>query len=219
MAQEPVAKLTEGEMRERSKGGCIVSIENEASDLISSYGMSGSARNAFSGRSAKVIWAAMRSSAFSAAIFASSSPDRKGVALAKSVFKSAKWKTRLPNSSLIPAHRTKHSAGSRTRDILQPRPAFPQKMRHSLFFPLVLLAACVVQGQTATGYRISVIDGEGALNNVVTKASREPVIQVTDANHKPISGAYVEFDRPVPGRVPSSETAALILPPQQTPMV
>jgi hypothetical protein len=49
------------------------------------------------------------------------------------------------------------------------------------------------------GYRIAVIDGEGALNSVVTKTAKEPVIQVSDANHKPVTGAYVEFDAPGSG--------------------
>jgi hypothetical protein len=70
-------------------------------------------------------------------------------------------------------------------------------MRLNHFLPLILLAAGLVQGQTSPGgYRVAVIDGEGALNNISRKISREPVVQVSDASHKPVSGAYVEFDAP-----------------------
>ena len=47
-------------------------------------------KNVFSGTSAKAIWAATRSVAFSAASPANSSPERKGVAFAMRVFKLAK---------------------------------------------------------------------------------------------------------------------------------
>jgi hypothetical protein len=40
---------------------------------------------------------------------------------------------------------------------------------------------------------ISILDGEGALNNIRQRDAREPVVQVTDENHKPVSGALVLF--------------------------
>ena len=73
-------------------------------------------------------------------------------------------------------------------------------MRYKPALTLILLSAGLVYGQTSPqGYRIAVIDGEGALNSVATDRSREPVIQVTDANHHPVAGAYVEFDAPGTG--------------------
>src|ERR1700760_600446 len=40
---------------------------------------------------------------------------------------------------------------------------------------------------------INILDGEGALNNIRRRDAREPVVQVTDENHKPVSGALVLF--------------------------
>jgi hypothetical protein len=40
---------------------------------------------------------------------------------------------------------------------------------------------------------ISIIDGEGALNDVRTRTAREPIVEVDDENHKPVAGALVLF--------------------------
>jgi len=40
---------------------------------------------------------------------------------------------------------------------------------------------------------ITIIEGEGALNNIRQRDAREPVVQVTDENHKPVSGALLLF--------------------------
>ena len=73
-------------------------------------------------------------------------------------------------------------------------------MSFNRFYTLLLLSVSLIQAQNSTsGYRISVIDGEGALNSVASKTAREPVVQVSDANHRPVVGAYVEFDAPGSG--------------------
>jgi hypothetical protein len=73
-------------------------------------------------------------------------------------------------------------------------------MRFQHVFLVITLAAGLVHAQNSSGnYRISIVDGEGALNSVGSKTSREPVIQVADANHHPVAGAYVEFDAPGSG--------------------
>jgi len=41
--------------------------------------------------------------------------------------------------------------------------------------------------------QIVILDGEGALNNVQERTAREPIVQVQDENHKPLSGASVLF--------------------------
>ena len=46
---------------------------------------------------------------------------------------------------------------------------------------------------------ITVLDGEGALNNVTSRVAREPVVQVEDENHKKVEGAYVKFTLPATG--------------------
>ncbi len=53
--------------------------------------------------------------------------------------------------------------------------------------------------------RISILDGEGALNNIKQRTAREPIVQVTDNNHKPVAGAAVLFLLPDSG--PSGQFA------------
>jgi hypothetical protein len=40
---------------------------------------------------------------------------------------------------------------------------------------------------------ITILDGDGALNNIRQRDAREPIAQVTDENHKPVAGALVLF--------------------------
>jgi hypothetical protein len=63
-----------------------------------------------------------------------------------------------------------------------------------------LLGLPISAAQTKNpAYSIAVIDGQGALNNVQARAAHQTVIQVSDRNHKPVVGAYVEFDTPKSG--------------------
>jgi hypothetical protein len=62
----------------------------------------------------------------------------------------------------------------------------------------VALVASVRPAQSST-FRVSVIDGEGALNNVQAKVAHDPVVRVADADGKPLAGARVEFDSPTSG--------------------
>lgn len=41
--------------------------------------------------------------------------------------------------------------------------------------------------------RITILDGEGSLNNIRERTAREPIVQVEDQNHKPVAGALVLF--------------------------
>jgi hypothetical protein len=52
---------------------------------------------------------------------------------------------------------------------------------------------------------ISILDGEGALNDIRQRTAREPIVQVEDNNHKPIAGAVVLFT--LPGSGPSGTFA------------
>jgi hypothetical protein len=66
---------------------------------------------------------------------------------------------------------------------------------------LAMLACSSVQGQIVkTGVDggpqkliITILDGEGALNNIRQRDAREPVVQVTDENHKPVAGVALLF--------------------------
>ncbi|HEX4322357.1 MAG TPA: hypothetical protein VHZ52_15705 [Acidobacteriaceae bacterium] len=46
---------------------------------------------------------------------------------------------------------------------------------------------------------ITILDGEGALNDIRQRTAREPIVQVEDENHKPIAGAAVLFTLPGSG--------------------
>jgi hypothetical protein len=58
-----------------------------------------------------------------------------------------------------------------------------------------------VQDQTPppTELNIVVIQGEGGVNKVRQRVTQEPIIQVEDESHKPISGAAVVFTLPTEG--------------------
>lgn len=72
---------------------------------------------------------------------------------------------------------------------------------------LALAIALVFSGQTAVDaqappppqLQITILDGEGALNNIKQQTAREPIVQVEDENHKPIAGALVIFSLPQSG--------------------
>jgi hypothetical protein len=40
---------------------------------------------------------------------------------------------------------------------------------------------------------VTIIEGEGALNDIRTRTAREPIVEVDDENHKPVAGALVLF--------------------------
>ena len=46
---------------------------------------------------------------------------------------------------------------------------------------------------------IQVLEGEGALNDVRSRTTREPIVQVQDENHKPIAGVVIIFTTPSSG--------------------
>lgn len=47
-------------------------------------------------------------------------------------------------------------------------------------------------GQAKSLY-ITIVEGEGALNDIRTRTAREPIVEVDDENHKPVAGALVIF--------------------------
>jgi len=60
-------------------------------------------------------------------------------------------------------------------------------------------ATGAAQGQEPTKLSISILEGEGAINNIAQRVSREAMVQVEDENHKPVSGAAVTFLLPDSG--------------------
>ncbi len=67
---------------------------------------------------------------------------------------------------------------------------------------LVILGGPITHAQAtnpAPAMVITILDGEGALNDIRQRTAREPIIQVEDENHKPIAGAAVLFALPGSG--------------------
>lgn len=61
-------------------------------------------------------------------------------------------------------------------------------------------------GANAPGkLNIDIIEGEDAINNIRLRTAREPIVEVTDENHKPVAGALVLFA--LPGGGPGGEFA------------
>lgn len=55
------------------------------------------------------------------------------------------------------------------------------------------------QDQEPTKLNISILEGEGSINNVRQRVAREAMVQVDDENHKPVAGAAVTFFLPEHG--------------------
>ena len=53
--------------------------------------------------------------------------------------------------------------------------------------------------QAITGLSITIVEGEGAINNVRQRVNREPIVQVEDENHRPLAGVAVVFLLPNQG--------------------
>jgi len=64
---------------------------------------------------------------------------------------------------------------------------------------LNLLQAPSWAQQAPTGLSITIVEGEGAINNIRQRVNREPIVQVEDENRKPIAGAVVVFLLPNQG--------------------
>jgi len=68
---------------------------------------------------------------------------------------------------------------------------------------LSLLAQTVGYSHQAAGQiqklNIEIVEGEGAVNNIRQRVAREPMVQVTDENRKPVAGAAVVFLLPNQG--------------------
>ena len=75
--------------------------------------------------------------------------------------------------------------------------------RHSIFLILLVLlnqlSTPAWSQQSPASLQIVIVEGEGALNNIKQRVTRDPIVQVEDENHKPIAGAAVVFTLPNQG--------------------
>lgn len=63
----------------------------------------------------------------------------------------------------------------------------------SVCIPPSARALSSIAADTDRHLNITILEGEGALNNIRQRDAREPVVQVTDDNHKPVAGAALLF--------------------------
>ena len=57
-----------------------------------------------------------------------------------------------------------------------------------------------IMGQQAGfALNIVIVEGDGAINNIHQRTTREPIVQVEDENHRPVPGAVVVFSVPSRG--------------------
>lgn len=81
--------------------------------------------------------------------------------------------------------------------------ARPGRRMAMLFCCLLLFSGSFALRAQATssssGLVISILQGEGALNDIRQRTAREPIVQVQDENHKPVAGAAVLFLLPDSG--------------------
>src|SRR5215813_2562041 len=65
--------------------------------------------------------------------------------------------------------------------------------------PLAPPAAAQVPQGAAPMLNLVIVEGEGAINNIKQRTQRETIVQVEDANHRPVAGAAVVFTLPSNG--------------------
>ncbi len=59
--------------------------------------------------------------------------------------------------------------------------------------PPATTVSSVALPETEQALTITILEGEGALNNIRQRTAREPIVQVEDKNHKPVAGALILF--------------------------
>ena len=67
------------------------------------------------------------------------------------------------------------------------------------FCALAAAVSLAAQDAPAPALRITIIDGDEAINNIRQRTAREPIVQVEDENHRPVAGAVVLFVLPSDG--------------------
>lgn len=63
----------------------------------------------------------------------------------------------------------------------------------------MLVCAVSLAQSPPAHFFLTVVEGEGAINNIKQRTARETVVQVEDENHRPLAGVAVTFATPVQG--------------------
>ncbi|MBI4903304.1 MAG: hypothetical protein HY820_06705 [Acidobacteria bacterium] len=69
----------------------------------------------------------------------------------------------------------------------------------SLALPVPGWTQGATQSRSPGGLTVIVIQGQNALNNLKANIAVQPVVEVRDENDRPVPGAEVEFELPMPG--------------------
>lgn len=72
-------------------------------------------------------------------------------------------------------------------------------LSYLLMCPWTIPSIRAQETPTPNQLSIVVVDGEGAINHVRQRASRDPIVRIEDENHRPIAGATVVFTLPTDG--------------------
>ena len=74
-------------------------------------------------------------------------------------------------------------------------------VRHCVLFltPLLGTAQSPAPPQPASGIRIRIVQGDGAINSIRLRRGHDPVAQIVDSSGEPLSGATVTFLLPATG--------------------
>jgi hypothetical protein len=68
-----------------------------------------------------------------------------------------------------------------------------------LCFSLIHVSAYAQDSPSGPELKITIIDGDEAINNIRQRTAREPIVQVEDENNRPVAGAAVVFLLPNDG--------------------
>ncbi len=68
----------------------------------------------------------------------------------------------------------------------------PQTTARAAAWLLITVLAAFPQG----GLKLVIVEGDGAVNNIQQRVAREPIVQVTDEDDRPVAGAVVAFTLP-----------------------
>jgi hypothetical protein len=74
-----------------------------------------------------------------------------------------------------------------------PATALPEAPQPALKLPHFTLPPSPADEGLVGPLIITILDGEGALNNIRQRTAREPIVQVEDKNHKRVTNGYVTF--------------------------
>ena len=79
------------------------------------------------------------------------------------------------------------------------RPVLSLSLAFLLGLPQGITPAAGQDQPAPAKLNILIVEGDGAINNVRQRTAREPIVQVSDENHRPVAGAAILFMLPDSG--------------------